>query len=201
MNNLGLLTLGLAALCLTHKEFFGYTHHLIGAVPIKDDDIIDVRTVTYIFVLLERRTYKALCPVDVEFLIGFHHLGSRDGVEVLDFRQARMCLTILLLDETEPLACHLHHIGQFLVYLLHLRFHAGNVLLSLILVELQDTGHLDFHQPQDIITCHLSDQFGIPGLQSAAYPFHSGIHILGILKLTVLIDTLLYENLFQRGEE
>ena len=112
-----------------------------------------------------------------------------------------MCLTIFLLDETEPLACHLHHIGQFLVYLLHFRFHASNVLLSLILVELQDTGHLDFHQPQDIITCHLSDQFGIPGLQSAAHPFHSGIHILGILKLTVLIDTLLYENLFQRGEE
>ncbi len=201
MDNLGLLLLGLAALGLSHKEFLGNAHHLVGAVAVEDNHVINVGTVAHKLVLLQRGAYEALLAVDVELLVGLHHLGGGNGVEVLDFGLARVLLAILALDELKPLAGDLHHIGQFTVNLLHFGLHAGNVLLGLVLVELQYAPHLDFHQAQDIIARHLPHQPGIPGLQAAVNPRYRRVHVLGILKLAVLIDALLNEYLFERGKQ
>ena len=197
MYDFGFLLLCLASLSLSHKEFVGYAHHLICAVAVEDDDIIDVGTVAHELVLLQGSAYETLLAVDVELLVGLHHLGSRYGVEVLDFGQTRVLLAVLALDELKPLACDFHHIGQLVVYLLHFGVHAGNVLLGFLLVELQYAAHLDFHQTQDVVAGHLPHQLGIPGLQAAIHPLDGGIHVLCVLKLTVLVDAFLYEYLLQ----
>ena len=111
-----------------------------------------------------------------------------------------MVLAVFLLYEAEPVAGYLHHIGQFLVYLLHLVLDAGDVLLGLILVELQDAGHLDFHQSEDIVLRHLAHHLGVPGSQTLVNPFAGSIHRLGILELLILIDALFDEDLFQCGK-
>ena len=53
MDNLGLLLFGLAALGLAHENLFGHAHHLVGAVAIEEDDIVNVRAVADKFVLLQ----------------------------------------------------------------------------------------------------------------------------------------------------
>ena len=111
-----------------------------------------------------------------------------------------MLLAVLLLDEAEPVTGHLHHVGQLLVYLCYLLFDACYVLLGLVLVELQDARHLDFHESQDVLLCHLPYELGVVGREAFVDMLAGCIHRGGILELLVLVDALLDEYLFQTGK-
>ena len=200
VDDFGLPLLRLRTLRLAHEEFVGDAHHLVRAVLVEEDDVVDVGAVLHELVLLQARADEALLAVDVEFLIGLHHLGGGDGVEVLYLGQARMVLAVLLLDEAEPVGGHLHHVGQFLVYLGYLVLDAGDILLGLILVELQDAGHLYLHQAQDVVLRHLANHLWVPRGQSFVNPLAGRVHRLGVLELLVFVDALLDEYLFQGGE-
>ena len=200
MDNLHLALLLLGTFGFTDENLVGHLHHLVRAVLVEDDDIVYVGTVADILVLLQRCADEALLAVDVQFLVGLNHRSGGYGVEVLYLRQARMVLAVLLQDELEPFAGHLHHIGQFPIYLCQFLADAGHQFLGLVLVELQDAGHLYLHEAQDVVLGNLAHHLGIPWRQALVNPFAGLVHGLGILELLVLIDALLYEYLFQRGE-
>ena len=77
----------------------------------------------------------------------------------------------------------------------------GNELIALVAVELQDTSHLDLHQSQDIVTCHLTDKRGLERLQATVDVRDRLVHILGVLELRVLVDAFLDKDLLERGIE
>ena len=79
----------------------------------------------------------------------------------------------------------------------YIRLHLENQLIAFVGVEFQDTSHFDFHQLQDIIACHVTDQFRLKGFQSGIDMPDCLIHRCGLLKLPVFIDTFFDENLFQ----
>ena len=77
----------------------------------------------------------------------------------------------------------------------------GDELIALVAVELQDTSHLDLHQSQDIVTCHLTDKRGLERLQATVDVRDRLVHILGVLELRVLVDAFLDKDLLERGIE
>ena len=200
MDNLRLAALVLRLLRLAHEELILHAHHLIGAVAVEENHVVDIGTVADVFVLLQSGANEALLAVDVEFLIGLHHFGGRDGVEALDFRQTRMVFAVFLAYVVEPLTGDVYHVGQFAVYLLDFVLDGGNVLLRLVLVELEDARHTNLHQAQDVLLRHLAHHLRIPGRQTLVDPLAGFVHRLGLLKLAVLVDTLLDEDLLQRSE-
>ena len=94
-----------------HEHLFCYADHLVFTFLIEDDDIVEVGAVAHKLVLFQSCTDKAVCTIDVELLIGFSHLRRVDGVEIAYLRLARMVLAIFILEELEPIGCHLHEIG------------------------------------------------------------------------------------------
>ena len=60
---------------LAHEEFLGYAYNLVFTVFVEDDDIVEIRAVTYKLVLLQSGTDKAIVAVDVQLLVGLGHLG------------------------------------------------------------------------------------------------------------------------------
>ena len=111
-----------------------------------------------------------------------------------------MVLAVFLTYVVEPVAGDVHHVGQLAVYLLYLGPDGGNVLLRLVLVELEDARHTNLHQAQDVLLRHLAHHLRIPGRQTLVDPLAGFVHRLGLLKLTVLVDALLDEDLLQGSE-
>ena len=107
---------------------------------------------------------------------------------------------VFVLDELEPLGGHLGQVGQVAFYLLYFGTHACHHLLGLVFVELQDALHLDFHQSENVVACHLTYHLWIERLQTLVDVFAGGIHRGGVLKGTALVDALLDEDFLQRGE-
>ena len=111
-----------------------------------------------------------------------------------------MVLAVLVLEEQEPLSRHLRQVLQVVVYLVNLRFDTCNQLVGLVFVELQDALHLDFQQLQDIVLRHLTNHLWVIRRQALVNMLTDSIHIGCLFKFLILIDALLYENLFQRTE-
>ena len=140
------------------------------------------------------------CTVDVELFVGLYHLVGYDGVEVLYLCEPRMGRTIFLLDEAEPVAGDFHHVVQFGIDAGHLLADAGDMLFRLVIVELEDAGHLDFHQPQDVVAGDLAHEILFEGGEPAVHMVDGCFHVLGVLKLLVLVDAFLDEDAFQTGK-
>ncbi len=67
---------------LSYEYLVGHLHDLEFSVFIEDDDVVEVGTVAYEFILLEAGSYESFLSVDKQLLVGFYHLGHLDGVEV-----------------------------------------------------------------------------------------------------------------------
>jgi len=83
------------------------------------------------------------------------------------------------------------------VYLLDVRLHAGNQFLCFVGVELEDTSHFYLHQFEDILFGHLTDKCGIIRCQAFVDMLAGCIHVFGLLKFLIFIDTLFDEYLLQ----
>ena len=182
---------------LAHKELVGHADHLELAVAVEDDDVVDVGTVADILVLLQTRADEAVGAVDVEFLVCLGNLRGLDGVEVAYLRHSRMFLAVLVLEELEPRGRHLNEVLQVAVNLVDLGFDTCHQLIGLVLIELQDTLHLDFQEFQNVVLRHLADEGGVVGRQTVVDMFADGIDVRCLLKLLVLIDAFLDEDLLQ----
>ena len=90
--------------------------------------------------------------------------------------------------------------GQVVVYFGYFRLQPGDELVRLVLVELQDAGHLDFHQLQNIVLGHFADELRVEGSEPFVDVLAGGVHVLGLFEFLVLVDTFFDEYLLQRGE-
>ena len=81
---------------LAHEDLLGHANHLVFAVFVEDDDVVDVGTVAHELVFLHARPDESLLAVDVEFLVGLGHLGGLDGVETLYLGQSRMVVAVFV---------------------------------------------------------------------------------------------------------
>ena len=131
---------------LAYEEFVGYTYHLVTAVLVEQNHVVDIRTVGHELVFLERSTDKAVFAIDIKFFVGFHHFGCFDGVEIAEFSATRIVFAIFVLQHFVPVDSIVHNVCQLEVNFFDFLFDAGDVLVGLFLVELQDALHLDFEQ-------------------------------------------------------
>ena len=76
-----LFLFGLHTLGFANEHFVLHTRHLVGAIAVEDDDIVDGRAVLDKLVLFETGAHKAVFAVDVEFFGCLNHLGGLDVVE------------------------------------------------------------------------------------------------------------------------
>ena len=185
---------------LAHELLVGHGRDEVAAVAEEEDDVVQVRAVGQEFVLLQAGADEAFLAVDVELLVGLDDLGGVDGVEVAQLRAAGEVLAVLLLEHTEPVDGIFHEVGQVAFGLLDVGLHAGYLLFGLVGVELQDAGHLDFHQAEDVVLRHFADELRVVGRQAQVDVFAGCVHVAGLFEFLVLIDAFFDEYLFERGE-
>ena len=183
---------------LADEHLVGNADDLILAIPIEDDDIIEVGAVLHELRLLQPCTDEACLPVDVQLLVGIHHLGRHNRVEVLDFRATQMVLAVLLLQMREPLDRDTHHLAEVLVNLGYLRLDLLYQFVRLVLVELQNTLHPDFQQPEDVVPYHLTDKSLLVRFELGVDESHYLVETPCRLKLTFFINTVFDEDALQR---
>ena len=182
---------------LTHEDLLSHADNLIFTIAVEDDDVVDVRAVAYELVLLQSCTDEAVLTVDIQFLVGLGHLCSLNGIEITDFGKARMVGPVFVFQILEPLDGDTHHVCQLIVDVGNLVFQSEDQFIGLVAVELQDSGHLDIHQLEDIVLAHLTDHLRIVRCQPVVDMFTGSIHGRCLLKLLVLIDAFLDEDLLQ----
>ena len=182
---------------LTHKQFVGHLDHLVTAVLVEQDNVIQVRAVAYELVFLEFHAYESVGTVYVEFLVCLDNLCGNYSVKILYLSLALILCPVLVLEHVEPFDGYCNHVAQILVNAGYVGLHLGDSLLGLVLVELEDTGHLDLHQAEDIILGHLTDHLRIVRSQAVINMLTGSIHCRSLFKFTVFIDTLFNEYLFK----
>ena len=191
------LFFGLAFFRLAHERLVGDADDLVRAVAVEDDGVVDVGTVGDELVFLESGADESLVAVDVQFLVGFGHLGGDDGVEVPQFRAAGMLIAVFGLEQAEPVARDLHHVGQVAVDARDFLFHAEDGLVRLVFVELQDARHLDVHQPQYVVLGDFAYHLRIIRREAFVDVCAGGVHVFGLFERLVLVDAFLDEYLFR----
>ena len=117
VHNFSFLVVGFGAFGFANVNFFGYSGYLVGAIAIEDDDIVDAGAVFHKFVLFQGGSHKSISTIDIEFLVGFHHFSSFDGVEGANFCAARMFGSISVVDGGEPIDGDIGEMGKVVVNL------------------------------------------------------------------------------------
>ena len=200
MNNFRLALFTLALFRFAHEHLLAYLDDLICSVAVEKDDVVDVRAVRYELILLQTCADETFGAVDVELLVCLCHFCRLDSVEVAYLGESRMLSSVLLLKETEPLGCHLHEVCQVALDFFYLRFCACYEFVGLVLVELKDASHLDFHESEDVVLSHFAHELRIERSESFIDVFAGSIHRLGVFELASLIYAFFDENLFERSE-
>ena len=151
---------------LAYKQFLLHLDHLIMAVAVKYDDIVDGGAVADKLIPLQRRADEALLAVDIQLLVGLSHHSSLDIVKTAYLCVARISLAILLLKLLEPAYGERDHIAEFFKQVGDTCVVLGYELFILLGIEADDAPHLDFKKPLDILGRHLTEQLRLPRLQT-----------------------------------
>ena len=182
---------------LAHELLVGHRCDDIFSIAEEDNHVIYGRAVAYEFVFLQSSSDEPLFAVDVQLFVGFDDFGCFDGVEVTQFRAAGEGFAVLVLQHTEPVDGIFHDVCQMAVYLLYVLSHACYQFLCLVGVEFEDTCHLYLHQPEDVFLGHFADKSRVVGSQALIDMFAGGIHVFGLFKLLILVNTFFNEYLFE----
>ena len=185
---------------LAHEHLLCHADHLVLAVFVEDDDVVEVGAVAHELVLLQPSADKSVRAVDVELLVGLRHLRGLDGVEVADLRQSRMVFAVLVLEELEPVGRHFREVCQVAVYLLDLCLQAGHELVGLVFAELQDALHLDLQQFEDVVLGYFAYQGRVVWGETLVDMLTDGVDRGCLFKLLILVDALFDEDFLQRLE-
>ena len=186
---------------LAYEYLVGHTYYLVFSVLVEYDYVVYVGAVAHELVLFQPRTNEALLSVDVELLVRLHHFRGLDGVEAAYLGAARMVLAVFVFYEIEPPYGDVGHVGEVVVYACYLVLYLHYQLVGLVLVELQDALHLYLHELQYVVAGHLAHKILLERFQTLVHMSHGGVHVGRILEALVLVDALLDEYAFERGEE
>ena len=87
--------------------------------------------------------------------------------------------------------------GQFEFDFLDFFFDSCNVLFRFVLIELQDSGHFNFHQAENVFLGYLTYKLWVVRSQAVIDVCTSSIHVFGLLKFLVFINAFFDEYLFE----
>ena len=180
-----------------YKHLLTHFHHLVFTILEEDDDIVDVGTVANELILLHAGTDKSLFTVDIKLFIRFSHLDRLNVLETANFGATWIVFPITLFQHQVPGYCVVGKIVQVMIYFADFLSQTCNVFVRLIRVKLQNTRHLDLHQPKDIVTVDLTDKGWFKGFKPFVDVSYRFVHVGRILKLTILVNPLLDEYLFK----
>ena len=185
----------------TYKDFLGYLHYLVFAVLMEDDEVVNVGAIEQVLVFLEARADKAFLAVDIEFLVVLHYRLDVDGAEITHLGAARVRLAVFGFEHLEPR----DGIVREVVEVLHARFdlllQVLHQFVRLLGVELGDTDHADLEELLDIFGAHLADELRFEGREGGIDELDEFLLVRRRLVALLLIDTVLDEDLLQRGVE
>ena len=165
--NLGFLLLSFGAFCLTNVHLLSHSRHLVSTIAIEDDDVVDVGAILHKLILLQRGSHEAIGTIHIEFLVGFHHFGSFDGVERANLRAAGVFGCIAVVDGGEPIDGDLREMREIVLYLRQFCLDAGNEFIRLGFVEFEDACHLDFQETQEVFAHHFAHEISLKGFETA----------------------------------
>lgn len=173
----------------------------VATVGVEDNDVVEVGAIGHVIAFLEAEAHKTILTVDIEFLVALGHLGSLDIIERADLGEAVFADTILFLDAAKMGNGEIDDMVDIVLRLAHILLEGNEFILSSLAIELEDTRHLDFEQVEDIVAGHAAHQLDVIGLEigleAGIDMSNCGIDVLGLLKLLILINTLLDENLLE----
>ena len=135
---------------LSYEYLVGHLHDLEFSVFIEDDDVVEVGTVAYEFILFESGSYESFLSVDKQLLVGFYHLGHLDGVEVAYLGLARMELAVFAFEVFKPVDGHIGHVRKVIFNLSQFCLNFHQEIIRLILIIFKNTLHLDFEQFENV---------------------------------------------------
>ena len=200
MDDFRLPLLVLCLFCFAHKHFLCHFRHLIRTVFIEDDDVVKVATVADKLIFLQACSDESVGTVDVELLIRLSYRCCLNRIKVTYLCQARMLVSVFLLQVLEPLGCYLYKVCQIAGDVFQFLFDFGNQFVGLVLIELKDALHLDFQQTEQVVTYDLPHKVLLERFQSLIDILEGSIGVLCILEWFTFIDAFLDEYLFQRTE-
>ena len=126
----------------------------VAAVAPDDDDLAQVGAFADEFAAVipfQAGADEALREVGVEFGVVGDDLGGRNRLQGSDFRLARECGAVFLLQRAEPVDGVLGQLGEVLPHLGHLVLQGVDLFVQGLGVELGDFPDRLFHQLQDIV--------------------------------------------------
>ena len=126
---------------LAYIALFGYLGDNHFSISGKDNNIVYIATIGYIFVFPKRSTYESLFPIDIELKVTYHYLGSLNGIERSYFRFALLAFAVFLLQISKIINGESNQIGQVVFYLFYTCFYLQKSLFSLIGIIASDTDH------------------------------------------------------------
>ena len=184
---------------LTHIYLLAHLNHLKLTIFVENDDVVDVGAVAHKFVFLQSGADKAVGTVDVEFFVSLSHLRSHDGVEIANDGAARELVAVFLFQSLKPLDGVFHQVSEFVVDVGNALVESGDVIISLVDVELQDSAHLDFEQAENVVARDVAHKLRLEWVETLVDVIHGSVEVLRLFVATILIDALLDEDFFERG--
>ena len=185
----------------SNEQFLRHLHHLVFTVLVEDDDIIDIGAVEEELVFLETRPYEAFLAIDIEFFVVLYDGFDVDCAEVSYLRTTRICLAVFLLQHLEPsdsiirqMVEVLHASFDFLLEILH-------QFVRFLGIELGDTNHSDLKELFNILGAYLADELRFERREGFIHELNEFLFRSGVFVSLLLINTVLNENLLQRGIE
>ena len=185
----------------TDEQFVGDFGHLIAAVFMEDDQVVDIRAVEQVLVFLEPRSDKAFLAVDIEFLVVLDHGLDIDRAEVTHLGTTRVRLAVFLFQQLEPLDRVFREVVEVLDAGLDLLLQVLHQLVRFLGVELRDAEHLDLEQFLDILGAHLADQLRLEGREGTVHELDQFLFAQRVLVAFLFIDAVLDEDLLEGGIE
>ena len=160
---------------LAYRHFFLNAYHLIFAVAIEQYDVVNARTVEQECLLalfgiyFQRRAYKSLVAVDIEFFGRFGHVGGLDAVKISYDCLPRICGSVFLLKMLKPTYGVFGQRIKIALQLFDPLVECCNSLIGRLRTKTQYAAHLYFKQPEQIVVGNLTEKFLLPWLQTPFY--------------------------------
>src|SRR5690606_3956831 len=105
------------------------------------DDVVEIRTVAYIFVFAHAGTNEAIHSVYVEFYVSQGNLRRFHPVEYAKFCFAFTALSVFFTDSFEPGNGIVREVPQMMSYFFDFFFQRGHLLVGFLYIEAGDTAH------------------------------------------------------------
>ena len=136
---------------LAYIALFGYLGDNHFPISGKDDQIIYIATIGYIFVLLEGCPYETFFSIDIELEIAHDNLGCLNGIERTYFGLTVFTLSVFFLEISEIIYGKGNEVSQVIFHLCYIFFYLEEIFLRLVSIIFSDTNHRNLGEALQVL--------------------------------------------------